>query len=467
MFSRFLKRYVGDKAFYKYVMAITLPIMIQNGITHLVNMLDNIMVGNIKTIDVPVEMNGVAVANQLIFVFNLCIFGAVGGAGIFCAQYAGNKDNRGIAHTMRFKLLFCSLLTVIGIGVFLLWQEPLSRLFLLGESDPSIVHLTLGYAKEYIYIMLIGLFPFTISQCYGSTLRETGQTAPPMVAGVVAVLVNLLGNAILIYGLFGLPAMGVRGAAIATVTSRFVEMIILLVWTHVKTDRNPFAPIIYRSLRIPLRLVGQIFWRGLPLMVNEAAWSLGFVMINQQYSTRGAHVLNANNISSTYWNVFAVSFMAVGVAVGIILGQKLGAGDREGARADSRKLIGLSVALGVVVGIVYAACSFFIPYMYETTDASRHLATQLMLVCACAMPIDAYAHAAYFTLRSGGQAFITFLFDSCFMWVFNVPFVYIMINYTTLPILTVFIMVQGLNLLKCFLGGWLVHKGIWIKTIVE
>ena len=106
MFSRFLKRYVGDKAFYKYVMAITLPIMIQNGITHLVNMLDNIMVGNIKTIDVPVEMNGVAIANQLIFVFNLCIFGAVGGAGIFCAQYAGNKDNQGIAHTVRFKLLF-------------------------------------------------------------------------------------------------------------------------------------------------------------------------------------------------------------------------------------------------------------------------------------------------------------------------------------------------------------------------
>jgi len=159
--------------------------------------------------------------------------------------------------------------------------------------------------------------------------------------------------------------------------------------------------------------------------------------------------------------------MAVGIAVGIILGQKLGAGDKEGARQDCYKLIGLSVALGIVVGVVYSVCAFFIPYMYNTTDQIRHLATNLMLVCACAMPIDAYAHAAYFTLRSGGQAFITFLFDSCFMWVINVPFVFVMINYTSLPILTVFILSQALNLLKCFLGGWLVHKGIWIKTIVE
>ena len=459
----FFKRYVGDKAFYKYVMALTLPIMIQNGITHLVNMLDNIMVGSIG----PVEMNGVTIANQLIFVFNLCIFGAVGGAGIFGAQYAGNKDNVGITHTMRFKVLFCTLLAVVGMVVFYIWKEPLSLLYLQGEGDPAEAAASLDYSMRYIDIMLIGLIPFTLAQCYGSTLRETGQTAPPMVAGLIAVFVNLIGNYVLIFGHFGAPKLGVIGAAIATVISRFVELGILVVWTHVRSDLNPFAPMLYRSLRIPLRLVGQIFLRGLPLMVNEAAWSLGFVTLNQQYSLRGQHVLGANNISSTFWNVFAVSFMAVGIAVGIVLGQKLGAGDKEGAREDSRKLIGLSVALGVLVGLIYSVCAFFIPYMYNTTDQIRHLATYLMLVCACSMPMDAYAHATYFTLRSGGQAFITFLFDSCFMWVANVPFVFVLINYTSLPIITVFILSQLLNLLKCALGGWLVHKGIWIKTIVE
>lgn len=457
------KKYIGDKAFYKAVMALTLPIMIQNGITHLVNMLDNIMVGSVGT----VEMNGVTIANQLIFVFNLCIFGAVSGAGIFVAQYAGNKDNQGIVYTMRFKLLFCTLLALAGVGAFLLWQDPLIGLYLQGEGDPADTAAALACAKDYINIMLIGLVPFALTQCYSSTLRETGQTAPPMVAGLIAVGVNLIGNYVLIFGHFGAPKMGVAGAAVATVISRFVELVVLVVWTHAHTDRNPYAATLYRSVRIPLRLVGQIFLRGLPLMANEAAWSLGFATLNQQYSLRGFHVVGANNISSTFWNVFSVSFMAVGVAVGILLGQKLGAGDKEGAREDSRKLIALSVAMGVVVGVIYTVCAQFIPYMYNTTDQIRLLATELMVICACCMPIDAYAHATYFTLRSGGQAFITFLFDSCFMWVVNVPFVFVLINYTSLPILTVFILSQALNILKCVLGGWLVHKGVWIKTIVE
>ena len=463
MQSRFFKRYIGDRAFYKSVMALTMPIMIQNAITHLVNMLDNIMVGSVGT----VEMNGVTIANQLLFVFNLCIFGAVGGAGIFGAQYAGSKDVTGITYTMRFKLLFCTLLAVVGIGVFSLWPDTLISLYLQGEGNPADAAASLALAKEYLSVMLIGMIPFALSQCYSSTLRETGQSTPPMVAGVIAVLVNLIGNYILIFGHFGAPKMGVVGAAIATVVSRFVELALLVIWAHTHGERNPFVYKLYHSPRIPLRLVGQIFWRGLPLMANEAAWSLGFVTLNQQYSLRALDVVSANNISHTFWNVFAVSFMAVGIAIGIILGQELGAGEKEKANEDSRKLIGLSVGLGVIITIVYSVASFFIPYLYNTTDSIRHLATQLMLICALFMPVDAYAHATYFTLRSGGQAFVTFLFDSCFMWIFNLPLVFVLIQYTSLPFITVFIISQCTNILKCVLGGWLVHKGIWIKTIVE
>ena len=159
------KKYIGDKAFYKAVMALTLPIMIQNGITHLVNMLDNIMVGSIG----PVEMNGVTIANQLIFVFNLCIFGAVAGAGIFGAQFAGQKDVQGITHTMRFKLLFCTVLAVVGISVFALWGQPLINLYLQGEGDITDAAATLDFGTQYLKVMLIGLVPFTLAQCYSST----------------------------------------------------------------------------------------------------------------------------------------------------------------------------------------------------------------------------------------------------------------------------------------------------------
>ena len=453
----------GDRAFYKYVLALSLPIMIQNGITHLVNMLDNLMVGAVG----EVEMNGVSIANQLIFVFNLCIFGAVAGAGIFGAQFAGNDDHQGIAYTTRFKLYFCSFLAVVGIGAFLLWDEPLINLYLMGEGDPAVAAASLANAKDYLKIMLIGLVPFALSQCYSGTLRETGHTSPPMVAGVIAVCVNLIGNYILIFGHFGAPALGVKGAAIATVVSRFVELGILVVWTHANPQKHPYAPLVFRSFRIPWRLVGQIALRGLPLMANEAAWSVGLATLNRQYTLRGLDVVSANNICQTFWNVFSVSFMAVGIAVGIILGQQLGAGKKKEAKADSMRLIVFSTLMGVGVTVVYCCFAPFIPYLYNVSDDIRHLATQMMIVTAVAMPIDAFAHATYFTLRSGGQAFITFLFDSCYMWVINVPLAFVLVEFTDLPIIPIYALCQAINILKCILGGWLVKKGIWIKTIVE
>ncbi len=457
------KKLFGNRAFYKNVLALSLPIMIQNGITHLVNMLDNLMVGAVG----EVEMNGVSIANQLIFVFNLCIFGAVAGAGIFGAQFAGLKDHQGIAHTTRFKLYFCSFLAIVGIGAFLLWDEPLINLYLMGEGDPAVAAASLANAKDYLRIMLIGLAPFALSQCYSGTLRETGHTTPPMIAGVIAVCVNLIGNYVLIFGHFGAPKMGVAGAALATVISRFVELAILMVWTHANPKKHPYAPLIYRSFRIPLRLVGQIALRGLPLMANEAAWSVGLATLNRQYTLRGLDVVSANNICQTFWNVFSVSFMAVGIAVGIILGQQLGAGKKKEAKADSMRLIVFSTLMGVGVTVVYCIFAPFIPHLYNVSPAIRRLATQMMIVTAVAMPIDAFAHATYFTLRSGGQAFITFLFDSCYMWVVNVPLAFALVEYTDLPIIPIYALCHAINILKCILGAWLVKKGIWIKTIVE
>ena len=456
----------GDRAFYKYVLALSIPMMIQNGITHLVSMLDNLMIGVVG----KVEMNGVYIANQLLFVFNLCVFGAVAGAGIFGAQFAGQQNHQGIAHATRFKLYICTVLTVLGVGIFLLWDEPLILLYLQGEGDPSVTTDSLSNAQEYLRIMLLGLPAFALSQCYAGTLRETGRTTPPMVAGVVAVVANLVGNGILIYGLFGAPALGVKGAAIATVLSRFVELAILVVWTHANPEKNPFAPIPYRSFRIPLRLVGQITLRGLPLMLNEAAWSLGLVALNRQYTVRDLDVVSANSIAQIFWNVFSVSFMAVGVTVGIILGQKLGNGDKKGAKEDSVRLIVFSTLLGVGVTVLYCTFAPFIPHLYQGEDftpAIRTLATQMMIVGALSMPIDAFAHATYFTLRSGGQVFITILFDSVYMWVVNVPVAFLLMEYTTLPFLVVYAICHGVNILKCILGGWLVKKGIWVRTIVE
>ncbi len=457
-----LNKLIGDRKFYRRLFALALPIMVQNFITNFVNMLDNIMVGNVGT----VQMNGVAVSNQLLFVFNLCIFGAVSGVGIFTAQFYGKGDTKGVRDTFRFKLIVCGLISLVGIFFFWFFGDRLIHLYLRGEGSPADAAASLLHGEQYLKIMMLGIIPYALVQCYSGTLRETGESVVPMTSGIVAVLVNLGLNSILIFGLLGFPAFGSNGAAIATVISRFVELAVVAVWTRVSAKKHPFILGAYRSLRIPKSLIRPVVQKGLPLMLNEALWAAGMATVNQGYSALGLDVVGANNIASTFWNVFAIAFMAVGAAVGIILGQMLGAGKTKEAKGAARKLIATSVMISIVMAILYILSAKFIPNAYRTTDEIRLLATRLMQIGAIAMPLDAFAHATYFTLRSGGKTVVTFIFDSCFVWAVNVPTVMLLSRFTDLSVLWIFGIVQFSAILKCILGTILVEKGSWIRNIV-
>jgi len=203
---------IGDRAFYAMVLSILIPIIIQNAITNFVNLLDNIMVGQVGT----EQMSGVSIANQLMFVFNLCIFGGISGAGIFSAQYHGADNQEGVRHCFRYKLYLSALLIGAALAVFLLRGEFLITRFLHDDSASGRIEITLSHGTRYLHVMLWGLLPFTLTQVYASTLRETGETRLPMFAGIAAVFVNLVFNYLLIFGHLGFPKLGVEGAAIAT-----------------------------------------------------------------------------------------------------------------------------------------------------------------------------------------------------------------------------------------------------------
>ena len=457
-----LRRYIGDKAFYRRVMGVAVPIIIQNGITNFVSLLDNIMVGQVGTL----QMSGVSIVNQLLFVFNLCVFGAVSGAGIFTAQFYGSRDHEGVRHTFRFKFLAAVSLVLLGAGTFLAAGQPLIRLYLQGDGDPKDLAITLAYGSDYLRIMLLGLLPFALANAYAGTLRETGQTMVPMVGGIVAVVVNLVFNYVLIFGHFGAPALGVRGAAVATVISRYVELLIVAGWVHRNTGKNPFIVGAYRNMYLPGKLLKSIIIKGMPLLVNEALWSSGMAFMNQCYSTCGLDVVPAMNISSTLFNLASVAFLSLGNAVGIIMGQMLGAERSETEVRDSnRKLLALSVSSGLLFGSLMAACSVAFPRIYNTTAEVRQLATWLICINAAYMPFDAYVNATYFTLRSGGQTLVTFLFDSCFVWTCCVPLAYCLSRFTNLSILPLFAICLSSNLLKCAIGAWMLKQGKWIQNL--
>ena len=457
-----MKRLIGTKEFYKWILMIAVPIMIQNGITNFVSLLDNIMVGQVGT----AQMSGVAIANQLMFVYNVTIFGAVSGAGIFGAQFFGSGNHEGLKNTFRFKLISCILLGIFTIFLFFFAGEHLISFYLNDSNDAESIKQTLFYGKSYLNIMMVGLIPFALSNTYSSTIRETGETVVPMISSISAVLTNLVFNYILIFGMFGAPKLGVLGAAIATVISRFVELAILIYWTHSHQERNVFIRGVYRSFKIPKDLTGKIVIKGTPLLVNEFLWSGGMAMMMQCYSVRGLNVVAAMNISNTVANVFNIVFLAMGNVVAIVVGQLLGASKMKEAKETAGKLIFMSVILSSMMGLLMAIIAPFFPQIYNTTEDIRHLATRFIIVPALCMPMYAFMHATYFTLRSGGNTIITFLFDSAFVWVVSIPLAYVLTRYTSLNIIWVYLFCQLIEILKCILGYTLVKKGVWLNNMV-
>ena len=351
--------------------------------------------------------------------------------------------------------------------MFLLFGEQLIMQFIHEGEEQLDMAATLNYGKDYLAVMLIQIPPFALQQVYASTLKESGETLVPMKAGIIAVLVNLVGNYILIFGKLGAPVMGVVGAAIATVISRFVECAIIIIWTHRHRDTNPFVDHAYTTWRIPETLLRQIVVMGLPLLVNELLWSSGMTVLSQCYSMRGLEVVSAVNISTTVSNLFFCAFFSMGNSIAIIIGQLLGAGELEKAIDEDRKLIAFAVALCAAVGVVMALLAPLIPEIYNTSDHVKHIASELLLVSAVMMPVNAFTNSCYFTLRSGGKTIITFVFDSLYLWALCIPLAFVLSRYTAMPILRMFICVQALEIVKCSIGYYLVKSRKWVKDLVS
>ncbi len=456
-------KYFGDRVFYRRMLAVAGPILVQNVITNFVNLLDNVMVGQVGT----EPMSGVAIVNQLLFVFNLCILGGLGGPGIFSAQFFGKGDMEGVRRTFRIKLYIgaCSI-AVFTVGL-LLRGEALISLFLHEGQDALDLGATLSYGKAYLRVMFWQMLPFMLTQAYAGTLRETGETVLPMKAGIAAVFINLILNYILIFGRLGFPALGVVGAAIATVIARYAECAIVVVWTHTHRERARFVPGLYRTLRVPGALLKSVTLMSVPLLLNEVLWSSGMAVLNQCYSIRGLEVVSATNIASTVSNLFFCVFLSLGNTTAILVGQLLGAGELERAVDEDRKMLVFTVLLNVAIGAVMAALAPLIPRLYNTTPTVMKIATRMLFVSAAMMPISAFTCVAYFTLRAGGKSVITFLFDSGFVWVLNVPLAFVLSRLTAMPIIPLYFCVSALEIVKCFIGYFLIKGKSWVANLVR
>lgn len=447
---------------FKRALMLAVPMMIQNGITNAVGLVDNIMVGSLGT----EAITAVSIGGQLIFVFNLAIFGGISGPGIYGAQYYGQKNEEGFRSTVRMKLWISLAVLIMGIAAFVFGGEFLIGLYLKGKSKDIDPVLTMELAKQYLGIMLWGLPPFVLTQIYSSSLRETGASLKPMFAGVVSVAVDIVGNILLIFGKLGFPRLEVRGAAIATVAARFAELAVILILAYSARKKHVFLNGLYKTLRIPKAQTAQFLKKGLPIFFNEFLWAGGIAVLTQIYSLRGLDIVAGMNISNALCNLLNVVFIALGNAVGILIGQTLGASEYDRAKNESFKLMWFTGGVSAILTIVLIAISGVFPKMYDTTDLVRSYATQFIVVTALFFPLQGFLNALYFTLRSGGKTLVTFLFDSVFTCTVSVSVAAVLCLLTDLPILTIYIAVQAIDVIKVIVGSILIKKGVWISNIV-
>ena len=451
-----------ERSVYKKALTLAVPMMIQNGITNAVSLVDNLMVGSLGT----ESLTAVSIVGQLIFVFFLAVFGGLSGPGIYGAQYFGQGNKKGFQNVFRLKLWITAVIVLVGMTVFVAGGEQLIGLYLHGSSQGMDAAGTLEQGRDYLHIMLFGLIPFAFTQIYAGSLREMGESMKPMVAGIVSVFVDIIFNYLLIYGKFGFPRLEVQGAAIATVMARFVEMLVVVVWTHASIRRYEFLRGIYSTILLPLHEAKIMIMKGFPIFLNEFLWAGGMAALTQCYSMKGLQVIAGLNISNAICNLLNVVFVAMGNAVGIIIGQHLGGSEFEKAKRSAGKLQWFTAGLCLILTVILAACSMVFPSLYDTTEEVRHLGQWFIIITAVFFPIQGVLNVFYFTLRSGGKTVITFLFDSVFTWVVSVSLAFALCSYTALPVLAVYALVQSADLVKVVAGHILVKKGVWITNLV-
>lgn len=462
MWREFKRKYIGDRDFYKRYLWLALPMILQNAITNLVSFLDNIMVGQLGT----EQMSGVAIVNQLIFVYNLAIFGVVSAASIFGAQYYGKGNHKGHMYSFRFKIYAAVLVTLLTILLFVTKGSDLIALYLTDTAGNGATEAALQYGLQYLAIMMAGLIPFAVNQAYATNIKETGQTFIPMAASFAAVGSNALLDYLLIFGIGPFPELGVQGAALATVLARYIEALIIIVWAHSNRQKNRYLEGAYTGFGLPGSELKAIIIKGFPLMINEVLWAAGMTVVTQCYSVRGLEVVAGLNIATTITNLFNIVYLQLGGCISIVVGQYLGAGELEKAKDADNKMIVFSVFCCVVMAVLLLFVGGIFPQIYNTSDEIKSLATSFIAVSAIIMPLYSFSHVSYFTLRSGGKTMVTFLFDSVFTWVIVVPTAFLLANYTGLGIVSVYFLVQATELIKVVIGYFMVRSDVWLVQMV-
>jgi putative MATE family efflux protein len=447
-----MRKLLPKRVFIKRFFQVAVPAMVQQLITFVVSLVDTMMVSGLSNNAV----SAVYAVNQISFLYFVIAGGLVAGAGIYIQQFYGSKDFPRLEEAHRYKLIIGIIGLAIIIPLCFIFGRYLIGFYARNDDARDLVMLD---ALKYAPIIYLSYIPYAFTVAYATSFREIGKTHYPMIASAVALVVNIVGNYIFMYVL----SLGVYGAAIATFAARSLELVATLLLAQ-KEKIFSFKTV-WTSFHISRPILTRVSKKTAPLLLNEVLWAVGMIILSLAYAQR-SNVLSALSVISTMSNLFSIVFLGLSVGISVMVGNTLGQGDVEEAKSNAYKLIFLGVVIGLIIGALFIVFSGVIPLLFdEVTPEQKALASQLFIVYGCFIPIFAIAVCCFVILRTGGKTRLILLLDSFSMWIITVPMTWLIVLFTPLPLVWIYVLVQSVDLLKSAVGLILLKKSNWAVNL--
>jgi putative MATE family efflux protein len=449
--------FLKDRAFLREMLTIALPISFQQFISASLNFIDVIMVGRLGEASIA----ALGLSNQVFFVFILLLFGLTSGMAIFTAQFWGKKEIEPIR-----KVLGMSILTASAIALLFTLAAVLMPRTVLGfyTNDTEVIDIGVSYLS----IVGFSYIPVAIATSYVATMRSIHLVKLTVIATVAALLFKTLLGYALIFGIGGLPALGVKGAAIGTAAGWTLELILILILVY--TQKTPLAanPLTFFSFDLPF--FSRVLKTTLPALANEMFWSLGITTYNAIYAHIGTDSIAAINVNATIEELGFVVFMGLGNACAVMVGNRIGAGKKEEAFETVRRVVIMSLMAAWLVGLIVALSrdALVNSGWFDLSPSGKHNVRMLMLMMASVLWLRMFNFSTFIgALRAGGDTRFALLMEISSIWLIGVPAAYIGAFVLQLPVYYVYLLVALEELAKAFVSGWRVYSRKWIHDLVN
>lgn len=440
-------------AFYSTLLKLAIPIVIQNLITSSINMVDTVMIGKIG----EVEIAAVGIANQYFFLFNLLIIGITSGAGIFISQYWGQRDKENIHRTLGLSLVSSTIFSILFTIIAFMIPEYIMVLF---NKDPYVIQLGIDYLK----IVSISYIFTAISLVFGVSSRCVEDTVAPMLVSIVALLVNASLNYVFIFGHLGFPAMGVKGAALATLIARVVETIVLILYIYFK--KGVLAAKWKEIMDINKGFVAKSLRTIIPVVINDMCWALAMIIYAIAYGNLGTQAMAAVQITTTIQNVFMVFTFGLANGAAVMIGHQVGAGNINKSLEYTKRFVKLSTIVGIGIGIVLALSAPMILSFFNISEVVYKSALKILYIISIIMIIKVLGVVIIVgILRGGGAASYSLKVEALTMWGIGVPLVFLGSFVFKLPVEMVVLLAGFEEVAKVVFTIRKLKTGEWIRQV--